>query len=98
MSRTYRCRHLPRLPGTGAKLIESSVYHRFKDEDYPHRWMYRMGQVPRRTDVNAGAPVEHFGNHPWVRWYMVVKTKSWYKANGNRKIRRQLQNLLREWA
>ena len=95
MSRTYRGRHLPVLPG-GARKIQFGVgkfgWHE-RDEIISPMVDAVLGP-PKKIENSIIWPVSN--RHPWMWWMGVDSSnKTWYKRHGNRVMRRHNKGLLK---
>lgn len=108
MSRTYRGRHLPRLRGSPAKLVDAGL-HRFRrdawkhalnvvDQNFPNIGWRERWQFAISIEENMSVVVSHKADHPWVRYDVWVGSKRWYKTYGNRRVRRSEKVLCWKWA
>lgn len=100
MSRTYRVRHLPKIGGK--KYVDSNLsnrhqyYRKLAEKSLSpdlDRWaMVRYELVGKWMVLNV--PVECTTQHPWVSWSRIGSVKTWYKKNGNRKVRRHNRHMV----
>jgi hypothetical protein len=87
MSRTYRCRHLPVLPGTPRKLVASRLHVR-------QGWIFRDEVLPGYGDTTYA--VGYLLAHPWLS-YESSCPKRHLRIRGNRRVRRETRRKLRAW-
>lgn len=78
MSRTYRVRHLPRLPGRAKKYTDAQFSKRYQSLG----WLWNCG------------PVANTAAHPWANWTFISRAKAWYKHTGNKRVRHHNKQLL----
>lgn len=107
MSRTYRLRSLPVVSNqhrTAPKKIGDGQYAKRRRA----KWDWYRGEGSNYTllrhaynaDQRASPdPVGAIWDHPWVRYGVARnRMKKYYRVSGNRRIRRNLKNLLARWA
>jgi hypothetical protein len=107
MSRTYRCRKLPKFPGTAKKLldgtagglvgrmrtrIESEAQHKLAALNFHGRWT-ALNVLERQVLLPAAGK----GWHPWLG-LSVYYSKKHHRVPGNRRVRHKERNLLQKWA
>ncbi len=88
MSRTYRCRRLPVLPGTPRKLVDSSLHVR-------QGWIDRDKLCAGRGDTTYA--VGCLNSHPLVSPEAAFP-KRHFRIEGNRRVRHKARMKIRDWA
>lgn len=98
MSRTYRCRHLPRIEVRKQKI----TYHYDKDWKLSHKSLGLVQyKILKYTDGcnHRKAVVANASWHPWIHWWTRVNKagiKRWYRTVGNRAFRHKIRQLLKD--
>lgn len=60
-------------------------------------WSHRRA-ISDAMERDFIAPVSNTTDHPWVPWWRNVGTKSWYKKDGNRRVRRHNRDVVHRFA
>lgn len=60
-------------------------------------WSHRRA-ISDSMERDFLAPVANTSMHPWVPWWRNAPVKSWYKENGNRRVRRHNRAVVHSFA
>lgn len=105
MSRTYRCRHLPKLPGHARNWVDGnagSLNRRIEDRLWASLFHGRGSFVVRCNAVRCAMgdvviPVANRGLHPYLPMEVYFSKKP-FRVAGNRWLRRGIKVELEKWA